>query len=92
MTSIEIQQRLKLVALDHNLDVSTLRAIPKEELVIGQYYLGECRNASIARWDGKHFVYTRHKFGGTYEETINHYEDDDGYDVFVPVMKSNHED
>ena len=59
--------------------------VRKSELVDGQTYDGICRNASRAVWNGKEFVYERTKFGRTYEETINHYEDDDGYDVFVPI-------
>jgi len=60
--------------------------IPKSELVVGRTYPGYCRNASEAVWkeNGK-FEYSRHKFGHTFPEEINHYEDDDGYDVFVPV-------
>ena len=63
--------------------------IPKSELVVGQEYNGHCRNASKATWDGKKFHYERYKFGSTYEDTINHYEDDDkpGIDVFVPVKE-----
>jgi hypothetical protein len=33
------------------------------------------------------FEYKRYKFGFYYDEDINHYEDDDGYDVFVPFEK-----
>lgn len=57
----------------------------KYELEMGKEYSGECRNAARAVWDGKKFTYTRHKFGSEYQEHINHYEDDDGYDVFVPI-------
>ena len=59
--------------------------IPKNELIIGKIYIGDCRNATEAIWDGKVFKYMRTKFGLTYEEEINHFEDDDGYDVFVPI-------
>ena len=31
------------------------------------------------------FVYERYKFGDTFDEEINHFEDDDGYDLFVPI-------
>lgn len=27
----------------------------------------------------------RNKFGSTYEEYINHFEDDNGFDLFVPI-------
>lgn len=60
-------------------------AIPKKDLEIGKTYLGDCRNASEAVWNGEVFIYERHKFGFTYDEKINHFEDDDGYDLFVPI-------
>ena len=59
--------------------------IGKSELEIGKEYSGECRSAARAVWDGKKFTYTSHKFGSEYQEHINHYEDDDGYDMFVPI-------
>ena len=61
------------------------KIIPKSELIINKKYNGNCRNASEAVWNGEKFIYKRHKFGTTYSEEINHYEDDDGYDVFVPI-------
>ena len=60
-------------------------AIPKDKLVIGETYIGSCRNASEAVWNGKVFTYKRTKFSRTYDEDINHFQDDDGYDVFVPI-------
>ena len=59
--------------------------IPKSELVIGRTYVGSCRNASEAIWNGKTFTYKRYKFGDTFWEDINHFEDDDGYDLFIPI-------
>ena len=60
-------------------------AIPKTQLEVGKTYIGSCRNASEATWKGDHFTYKRYKFGNTFEEDINHFEDDDGYDLFVPI-------
>jgi len=62
-------------------------AIPKDKLVIGETYIGRCRNADEATWDGDYFVYQREKFGETYPEKIKHFMDDDynGTDVFVPI-------
>jgi len=57
--------------------------IPKEQLIKGAYYVGRCRNATVARWNGKEFVHWRYKFGHTYLETINCPEDEQHYDVFV---------
>lgn len=62
-------------------------AIPKDKLEVGATYIGSCRNASEAVWDGNEFTYIRHKFGSSYEETINHFQDDDGSDLFVPIKK-----
>ena len=62
-------------------------AIPKDELEVGAAYYGDCRNASEAVWDGEKFTYQRYKFGFTFPEKINHFQDDDGYDLFVPIKK-----
>lgn len=59
--------------------------IPKDKLIVGKTYIGDCRNATEAVWDGDKFTYMRTKFGSTYPETINHFQDDDGYDLFVPL-------
>lgn len=61
--------------------------IPKNKLIIGQTYIGECRNASEATWDGDKFEYQRYKFGETFQEKINHFEDDNGYDLFIPFKE-----
>ena len=57
----------------------------KKDLIIGKTYLGECRNADRAVWNGEVFIYQRTKFGYTYPENINHFEDDNGFDLFVPI-------
>lgn len=64
-------------------------AIPKSELKVGCQYKGYCRNASTAIWLGDKFEYQRYKFGETFPEKINHFEDDNGYDLFVPYKKLN---
>ena len=60
--------------------------IRKADLKNGQYYLGRCRNANVARWDTENncFWHIRHKFGNAFVEGINHPEDARGYDVFTP--------
>ena len=62
-------------------------AIPKDKLIIGETYLGSCRNSSEATWDGTQFNYKRYKFGTWFDDEINHFQDDDGYDVFIPIAK-----
>lgn len=64
-------------------------AIPKKDLIDGKTYYGKCRNADQAIWhaDKNVFVYKRHKFGDTFSEEIKHFEDDNGYDLFVPIKQ-----
>lgn len=61
-------------------------AITKANLIVGAYYRGRCRNAELARWDGAKFHHWRTKFGNRFIETINHPEDDNGFDCFTPIM------
>ena len=63
--------------------------LSKDELVVGNLYYGDCRNASEAVWHGTHFTYTRYKFGTSFSEDIMHPEDDDGHDLFLPLRKEN---
>lgn len=60
-------------------------AIPKENLIVGETYIGSCRNASEAVWDGEEFEYQRYKYGFVFSEKINHFQDDNGSDLFVPI-------
>ena len=60
-------------------------AIGKDDLIEGQIYIGEHRRANVAKWNGKEFVYNREKFGNVYEDKCNHFEDDDGFALFVPI-------
>ena len=85
MNKEELYYNIKECASDLNVDEKYLRPIPKNELVEGKEYIGNCRNSNKAVWKGDHFEYQRYKFGNYYTDKINHYEDDDGYDVFVPV-------
>lgn len=65
--------------------LESLGAIPKRDLIPGHTYYGDCRNSSIAVWLGEGvFEYQRNKFGIPHSEKINHYEDDDDYDLFIP--------
>lgn len=85
---------------DGAIDLAILNGLlSKQHLVDGRYYYGHCRNARVARWDanGKprgvedgptgRFVHIRHKFGDSFPESINHPEDDNGYDFFIPVAE-----
>lgn len=63
-----------------------LGMIRKENLHVGMYYHGACRNAEVARWDGEYFTYMRTKFGHSYKETIKYPIDELYYDVFIPML------
>lgn len=62
-------------------------AIAKKDLVVGKTYIGTCRNANEAVWIGECFQYERTKFGYTFLEKINHFEDDNGFDLFIPIKE-----
>ena len=85
MTDKELSKNVRVFAADNEIPVERVKVIPKSELIVGAIYQGECRNSGTAIWDGNKFVYERHKFGTSYNERINHFEDDNGYDVFVPM-------
>lgn len=65
-------------------------AIPKNELVGGQFYFGEYRNANVGRWlaEKQVFEHWRYKFGYRLDD-CNHFEDDNGYALFVPIRLAN---
>lgn len=63
-------------------------AIPSSELIVGKKYYGHCRNADVAVWLGDKFEYERTKFGSSYMERINNFDNDNGYDLFVPIRLS----
>lgn len=81
----EIETNKRIFASENNTDVEHVMVISKSELAEGREYQGNCRNSNHAMWNGKRFEYYRYKFGSWYKEEINHFEDDDGYDVFVPM-------
>jgi hypothetical protein len=67
----------------------SLGMIRKNDLKITSDYGGLCRNASVAKWDGEKFWYIRSKFGKFFIESICHPEDDNGFDLFVPLCEIN---
>lgn len=62
-------------------------AIPKEDLIDQQVYIGNYRRCTVAKWDKptNKFMYWRNKFGCIFIETCCHFQDDDGYALFVPI-------
>jgi hypothetical protein len=61
--------------------------LPKTELVDGAYYIGRCRNATVARWSAPHdcFFHWRVKFDRIFVEEIKHPIDENYFDVFRVV-------
>jgi hypothetical protein len=65
-------------------------AIPKADLVDNQFYYGEYRNANVGKWNAEEnvFEHWRYKFGFRLD-TCNHFEDDNGFALFVPIRLAN---
>jgi hypothetical protein len=68
-------------------------AIPKVDLIDGQCYVGDYRNARIGKWNAKEnvFEHWRYKFGFRLD-TCNHFENDNGFALFVPIGLATQED
>ena len=68
-------------------------AIAKADLIDGQCYVGDHRNARIGKWNAKEnvFEHWRYKFGFRLD-TCNHFEDDNGFALFVPIDLATQED
>lgn len=63
-------------------------AIPKEELISGDWYIGQSRSTNIAQWfpiGGFHFP--RYKMDGKYVDNIPHFTENVDTDVFIPFKK-----
>jgi hypothetical protein len=69
-------------------------AIRKKDLIDQQIYIGSHRRCTIAKWDTptNKFMYWRNKFGCVFIETCCHFEDDDGYALFVPIKLGTEKD
>ena len=65
-------------------------AIPKADLVDNQFYFGDYRNANVGKWlaEKNVFEHWRYKFGFRIDE-CNHFEDDNGFALFVPIRLAN---
>lgn len=62
-------------------------AIPKCKLKVNQWYKGDTRNASKAKWNGEEFEYLRTKWNYQFIDKVNHFEDgiDDSFALFIPI-------
>ena len=68
--------------------------IPKKDLVDGQVYIGRHRICTVAKWNKEKniFEYWRYKFGATFIDTCNHFEDDNDFALFVPIKLGDEKD
>ena len=73
--------------LPHHDEKTGRPILPKADLVDGAYYVGRCRNATIARWSAARgcFFHWRVKFDRIFVEEIKHPIDEEHYDVFRVV-------
>lgn len=92
MRQEELDRNIWQIAIEEKVKFNEVRVLRKAELKEGETYKGNCRNASEAVWHGDHFTYIRRKWGSSFEEDINHFEDDNGYDVYVPYVIEKKED
>jgi hypothetical protein len=70
-----------------------LGAIPKQKLEDGVWYYGNYRNSDLGKWNERtqKFGLWRNKFGWMWD-TCNHFQDDDGFALFVPIRKANRQE
>lgn len=85
MTDNELKAMTELYAEEHGITCK-IYPIAKPALEKGVEYSGISRNTGTATWNGEQFEYKRLKFGFVFEDVMNHYWDDDGYDVFIPFF------
>jgi hypothetical protein len=69
-------------------------AIPKKDLIDNQVYIGKHRRCTVARWNKtkNKFEYWRYKFGIWFLDDCNHFENDDGFALFVPIKLGTEKD
>ena len=68
-------------------------AIDKKDLIDGTWYYGNYRNSKYGKWDAEkqEFGLWRYKFGWRWD-TCNHFQDDNGFALFVPLRAANQEE
>lgn len=69
-------------------------AIPKKYLVDGKIYYGQNKNARVAQWDEERncFFYIRKELNEIFEDKCSHFEDNDGFPIFVPLGEASKEE
>ena len=68
--------------------------IPKKDLLDGRVYIGRHRRCVAGKWNEsiQKFLYNREKWGGTITDDCNHFEDDNGFALFVPIRLGTEEE
>jgi len=61
--------------------------ISKNDMETGGLYFCKARNFNIAIWDGEKFIYTRQKFGSTFEDYEYHWDDGAPFGTVKPLVK-----
>lgn len=60
-------------------------AIPKNHLVKNTMYRGSSKYATEALWKGEYFIYLYEKWGSKQIKKVNHFENYNGNDIFIPI-------
>lgn len=66
--------------------------LKKEELTVGQKYICCARNFTIGTWNGTNFDYMRTKFGSTFPDTEDHWDDGAPFGTVKPFVPFNEND
>ena len=64
-----------------------LKAIPRNELVPGSWYVGVGRGSNVALWTGYDFVYIDKKFDQWVVKECDHYLDGPPFGCFLPTER-----
>jgi len=74
----------------YNQRLIELGAIPKDKLEDGKWYYGEYRNSNFGKWNDKTQKFDHYRWSfGLQTDDCNHFQDDDGFALFVPLRLSN---
>lgn len=60
-------------------------AIDKKNLIINKMYKGSSKLSKEAMWKGNFFIYIVDKWGTQSIKKINHFQDYNGGDIFIPI-------
>lgn len=66
--------------------------IPKNELIEGKNYICHARNFTVGQWNGKVFLYIREKFGDTFLDSEEHWDEGPPHGTVFPIKLINASD